>query len=285
MKEALTEAEAELAGAVAEEWIARALGRLTVIDEELVVPGVNFVYSLAGLSPPEIAICGDPADLLVQARARGAKGMGEGATFDPVGLGFDAGWTAFYDYFRRTGVPMEDLNFDKWLVFLESGVWASLFYENVAFVCSGPKSVRTDENGALHAGDGKAIEWRNGWGLYALNGVVVDEDIVMTPARDLDPQRILTTQNAEVRREIIRKIGIERAILGLKAKTIDAWDGYELLELPPIEGMTIKAVYLKMRNPSTGTYHVEGVPPEIRTCRGALSWRIGGAEWKPDQLT
>ena len=285
MKESLTEAEEKLADAVAEEWIARALGGQTVIDETLVVPGVNFVYSLAGISPPEIVICNDPADLLVQARKRGAAGPDEGATFDPIGLGFDSGWSSFYDYFRRIGVPMDDLNFDKWLAFLESGVWTSLFYENVAFVCSGPKTVRTDESGSLHASDGKAIEWPSGWGLYALNGVVVDEHIVMTPAKDLDPRLILTAQNAEIRREIVRKIGIERTILGLKAKITDAWDGYELLELPPIGGMTTKAKYLKMKNPRSGTYHVEGVPPETKTCREALSWRIGGAKWKPDQLT
>ena len=28
-----------------------------------------------------------------------------------------------------------------------------------------------------------------------------------------------------------------------------------------------------MRNPSIGVYHVEYVPPEIKTCKEALAWR------------
>jgi hypothetical protein len=48
--------------------------------------------------------------------------------------------------------------------------------------------------------------------------------------------------------------------------------------------------YLVMRNPSTGLYHMEGVPPEIRTVSSALAWRAAGlgdadGYWAPAALS
>ena len=66
----------------------------------------------------------------------------------------------------------------------------------------------------------------------------------------------------------------------LGGKLLDRWNEYELLELP-IPGMRMQPRYLKMRNPSVGCWHVEGVPPEITTCRAALAWRDGDTEYEP----
>ncbi len=43
--------------------------------------------------------------------------------------------------------------------------------------------------------------------------------------------------------------------------------------------------YLKMKNPSSGDIHIEGVPAEIKSCQEALLWRIGGKKWNPAQLS
>lgn len=47
------------------------------------------------------------------------------------------------------------------------------------------------------------------------------KDIVLTPAENLDCKRVLTEENAKVRKEIIKKIGIDRVIKELGAKTIE----------------------------------------------------------------
>jgi hypothetical protein len=114
--------------------------------------------------------------------------------------------------------------------------------------------------------------------------VLVPEDVAATPAESLDPAIILRERNIEVRKEIVRKIGIERILQKLGGRIVDAWNSYELVSLK-MPDMRIEPTYLKMQNPSTGTFHVEGVPPSITTCRGALSWRIGGLKWNPKQLT
>lgn len=171
-----------------------------------------------------------------------------------------------------------------YMEFLRTGCFVSILFQRLALISRRPKRVRLDSSGRLHADGEAAIEWRDGWKLFYLNGVLVPEEVAVTPATDLDPGVILRESNVEVRREIVRKIGVERLIQKLGGKVVDSWRGYELLTLD-IPGMGIKPTYLKMKNPSIGTYHVEGVPPRITTCREALSWRVGGLKWNPKQLT
>lgn len=269
IKENLTDDEEKLIDKLAKSWIDRAL-TFQQLDENKMVEGIDFIYSLGELKPPRIVICNDPMDMMVAAQEAGAE-VKKGETFDYFGLGYDSGWTAFYDYFQKIGIDLSDLDFNKWMTFLESGIWASLFYENVAFVCAGPSRIHLNKEENLHNEKGMAIEWKSGWGLYFLNGVGVEEELVLTPAEKLDPVILLKEKNAEVRREMVRKIGIERICQKLDAKVIDKEGDYELLLLDLQDGR--QRPYLKMKNPSIDTIHIEGVAPDIKTVRDALAWR------------
>ena len=164
-----------------------------------------------------------------------------------------------------------------------------LLCKDFILIYNRPAHIGRNTLGQLHATDRMAIEYRDGWGLWMLNGIEVSKNLVMTPAHDLDPTLIMTEKNAEIRREIVRKIGIERLLTKLKAKVLDKRGDYELLQLPKIEGMAIVPTYLKMRNPSLGVWHVEGVPPTVKTVQQALNARAGkllsAGDWMPEQLT
>lgn len=135
-----------------------------------------------------------------------------------------------------------------------------------------------------HCEIGQAIILPND-GLWFLNGVLVSQDLVETPAEKLNPRLLLKATNAEVRREIVRKIGIERVCAALATKILDKSGEYELLSLDLGDGRS--RPYLKMRNPSIGVYHIEGVAPHITTVRQAINWRAGNdqEEWTPEVLT
>lgn len=92
---------------------------------------------------------------------------------------------------------------------------------------------------------------------------------------ELDPKCILTERNAEVRREIVRRIGIDRVIQRLPAKWLDDWGNYRLLEIDINE--RFRPRYLKMLKPSIGVWHLEGVPSDIQTCREVLAGGIARA--------
>jgi len=246
------------------------------VDE--IVSGINFLYELADMPNPEIVICPNPMDMAIEAKLK------KGDTIDYLGNGYDSAWTAFYDFFQRIGIEFDkEINFDKWLNFIcKSGVFATCLYEKVAFVCIRPCKVSLNNNGDLHCENDMAIKWRDGYGDYYLNGVSVEENIVLTPAEKLDPKIILTEKNVEVRREIVRKIGVEIVCNKLGAKVIDSYKDYELLTLDLGDGR--ERPYLKMKNPSIGTYHIEGVHPDCKTVKDALKFR-NGTDVEPEFLT
>lgn len=188
-----------------------------------------------------------------------------------------------YDFLRETG-QISSAPFDKFTQFLRAGCFLTELSSNNAIVIKRPVFTKFNNSMRLHSEDGPAIKWRDGIEIYCLNGVQVPKKVVKTPAGQLDPRLILKVRNAEVRKEVIRKIGMDNLITAFKGKLMDAWNGYELIRLS-IPDMKLAPVYLKMINPSTGALHFECVAPEITTCREALSWRVGGLAWNPQQLT
>jgi len=189
---------------------------------------------------------------------------------------------AMYDFLHECGEPISQ-DIKRYMRFIDAGCFISFMSYGLAIVCKRPRYIKTFKD-RLHCDDGPAIEWADGSRWYCLNGVRVPHQLITLSPGDFDPRIILMIENAEVRKEIVRKIGIENLISRLNGQLLDRWNGYELIKLN-MPGMQIVPVYLKMTNPSTGAIHVEGVPPEIATCREALSWRVEGTDWNPEQLT
>ncbi|MGH2361004.1 MAG: DUF6745 domain-containing protein, partial [bacterium] len=136
--------------------------------------------------------------------------------------------------------------------------------------------VRRDANNVniLHDETGPAIAWE-GYPMYFLNGVLVPAWLVETTADQLDALAFAKIENAEIRREFIRKIGVERLCAKLGTKVMDKQGDYEL-HLVDLHGETGAWPYLKMRNPSIGVYHMEAVSKECKTVEQALNFRNGG---------
>jgi hypothetical protein len=176
--------------------------------------------------------------------------------------------------------------------------WTVLFWD-WAFISEKPVSILKNAVG-LHCEDGPALLYPDGFAVYALNGVRVSREIVETAASELDPRLLLTEANAEIRREILRKIGIERALSVLGSTVVDKklvtipahrylvteednllgkeWIDipekhidYELVRLSLDDGRS--RPYLKMLNPSIGVWHIEGVSPQCATIDEALHFR------------
>ncbi|MDT7807660.1 MAG: hypothetical protein QOJ70_1473 [Acidobacteriota bacterium] len=163
----------------------------------------------------------------------------------------------------------------------DAGLW--MFWLTAAEIIALPRPVIVQSGGGLHCETGPAVSWPGSDQRYFfLNGVHVSEEIVSTPAERLDPRLMFFERNTGVRREIIRKVGIERVCETFNARSIDRQGDYELLLLDLRDGLM--RPFLKMRNPSIGVYHIEGVAPECRTVAQALAWR-NQSETPPSILT
>jgi hypothetical protein len=104
----------------------------------------------------------------------------------------------------------------------------------------------------------------------------------------MDAASVLSEQNADIRRELIRKVGIERMLGQLPHKSLDRVGDYDLLRID-IPGLIDDARFLKMVNPSIGCFHLEGVERECITVEQAINWRAGNfaanESWKPEIIT
>jgi hypothetical protein len=211
---------------------------------------------------------------------------------------FDSYLFAFYDYaleILKIEIPKEHLEkYNIWKGIMEMGLIYPL--DHICIVSEKPTTIHMNEKG-LHRDLGAALAYSGENDtlikLYYLNGVEVPESIVMTPAEELDAKLVLTEKNAEVRAQIVKKIGIKKVLSNLDAKSVEkkrieelsedkqkyltstikgnSFREYELLNLDVIDG-TYRP-YLKMLNPSTGEWHVEGVHPSCMTVEEALAWR------------
>ena len=194
----------------------------------------------------------------------------------------DKNYLMFHTYFYFEANQQQCSKIIGLAEYAKHGGWFIPFPE---FVVMSYKPLEIHMKGnVLHKDLAPAIKFRGDYEIFALNGVEMSKELVMTPAQELDVQLVLKEKNAEIRREIVRKIGVERLLTELKADVIDEMDSYQLLGLTLDDGRV--RPYLKMTNPSTGTFHVEGVAPEIKTVVEALAWRNQETMYiKPEILT
>jgi len=197
---------------------------------------------------------------------------------------------AFYDFFRgECGLQCTNTLQGLWDVAGTCGWWWP--FENACIITPKPSAIRKNDNG-LHCDGGPALSYTDAWHLWCLNGVRVPQWLAETTAEQLDPKKVVELTNAEVRREFVRKVGMERLWYKLQPTVIDeeAFDVGGQYQLADINVGSDRAWrYLRMENPSLpGTWHVEGVPQECRTVREALNFRNGltedqisddGADW------
>lgn len=196
---------------------------------------------------------------------------------------YDVNIFAFYDYcITELGIKIEDELLKKYNAWKATHNLGLIFpFDDKCIVTEKPIEIHRKGN-VLHNETGPAIRYSDGFSVYILNGVRMIKEYVETPWDKLDAKIIIKEKNAEVRRELVRKIGIERVVENLGAKVIDVEGDYELLLLNI--GDKVDRPYLKMKNPSIGVYHIEGVSPECRTVKDAIKFRNGSDE-KPSVLT
>jgi hypothetical protein len=104
-------------------------------------------------------------------------------------------------------------------------------------------------------------------------GVLVPPEVVFHPER-LDPLRILSEENAEIRRVMLERAGLEAILARAGAKTVDS-DTDAGGERRLIHIKRLKHVYLLCRCPSTAREYLLRIPPAMQTCRQAAAWTAG----------
>lgn len=169
-----------------------------------------------------------------------------------------------------------------------------------------------DQDMEFHNANGMVIQFSDGSGAYASHGIPM-KAIYMKAPEKLDTSLLFTETNVDVRRELLRRIGVSRLLE--HGKVIEEKGDYKLIDMAPLlnkirtEGVIdddnfnrnrrggraprrvndiLYAPYLYMKNPSVeGAFHLEGVSPECRTVQDAINWRADShwINWEPYMLS
>lgn len=213
-------------------------------------------------------------------------------------------WIARFEFAKQIGVTYDadaDEKLGLWGEIARSIMWWYPFTKACILV-DRPSAIHLKDPRTLHCETGPAFEFRDGTGVYVLNGVRVPKWLVETKAADITAEQVMGLSNAQQRAEAVKKVGLVRLKEKLKPEVIDKYDlklpngkvsAYELFTIE-IEGRRC-GPYLQMVNPSTGHIHIEGageaisgggVNTEIKTCRQALAHKWGYDDFvEPQQLT
>jgi internalin A len=155
-------------------------------------------------------------------------------------------------------------------------------YENVCVVCDRPRILSFDNQERLHAEGSPAVQFADGWSVYAYHGVRLPEEYGKVPPNQWQAQWLLEEKNAELRRALIQGIGYDRICQELQAIELDSWQEYTLLKIE--SDVDLEPIYLlKMTCPSTGYIHALRVPPDMKSAREAISWVNWGIT--PDEFS
>lgn len=144
-------------------------------------------------------------------------------------------------------------------------------YEKLCLVCDRPRHLSFDAENRLHAEGLPAIQFADGFSVYAYAGVRLPEQYGRLHPQQWRSHWLLQEPNAELRRVLIQGIGYGRICQELEATELDSWQAYTLLEID-VEEDDEPILLLKMTCPSTGFIHVARVPPDSLSAKEAISW-------------
>ncbi|MGK7874187.1 MAG: DUF6745 domain-containing protein [Xenococcaceae cyanobacterium] len=150
-------------------------------------------------------------------------------------------------------------------------------FEKTCLACDRPTKLSFDNENRLHAEGEPAIQFVDGYSLYAYQNVILPEKYGRIHPHQWRSQWLLEEQNAELRRVLIQGIGYARICQELQVIELDTWREYTLLRID--NDIDVEAIYLlKMTCPSTGYIHALRVPPDMQSAREAIRWANWGVD-------
>lgn len=257
---------------IKDEYIEHALTYVP-LDLEAAKDCIGQAYSLIDLPLPEIVVCGSPLEMQKKANelAKTEK------TFYAFGSYLTVGWQSFYAYydvFKELGVITEENSpeYFKLRRFLDSGIFLTIEFDTHILICEKPV-VCLRNNTRLHNTKGYAIEWRNGDGLYFINGRSIEKDVYEKALnRTLTKKEYINETNDETRSAWYEILGPEALMKLLDAGLVDTRkivhkngdvETFELYRTKKNDNKILNEPYawLKRICPSTGTVYLTPTNP------------------------
>jgi hypothetical protein len=189
-----------------------------------------------------------------------------------------ADWIALFLFLREKLAVRYDATLNErlnWWADLARSCFWWWPYREMCIVSERPAEVHMPDGRRLHQDAGPAVRFRDDWSIWAIDGVLVDEQVVLRPETQT-LQQIRRERNAEVKRIRIERYGWKRYLDEVGATVLDRRRNdieatrETLLRISDRERLLVCAC------PSTARIYALPVPPETRTCQEAQAWLSGG---------
>lgn len=202
--------------------------------------------------------------------------LGENKLQDNISHNYISHMTNSYKYLKRNGEKFEEeLNA---LSEMADCYFYAIALEDRVVLSHFPEEIHVNEQHQLHNYNGPSMSFRDGDKVYHFSGFVVDAVLAETPVDKVTKEMILSQEDTDVRRELMRKVGPVRLKEILGAKIIDTMDEYTLLRLD-LNGS--EETFLQFPCTSTGHTHIHGINPDhVKDCRTALAFKFQQPTWK-----
>lgn len=171
----------------------------------------------------------------------------------------------------------EDIN--TWALLCHAAA-GYIFSNNIVYVCRRPMTCTFNGSDRVHNEEGPAMVWRDGYEVYAWNGINVDKDLIMN-RRCITVESITDEPNAEIRRTMIEIYGEAKYLMNAGANLIHTDEFGRLYELKRPNGDHIQMVRVTNSTPEPdGTFkdYYLSVPPFMTRAKQAVAWTFNMQE-------
>lgn len=264
------------------------------LDEKLIKTSTKDLWALFDLPAPTIYLTTGPLDAIKKAQELGDK-----RTKQEIRNDFIYGtWDFYWTYHYRFGLELDPNMYEKsdqqeieTVIAFAKAVPLCLCYDNAIIVSARPIRLTFAPDERLHNDSVAAIEYADGTAIYAWNDVNVPEWVILYPEK-ITVDIIEAEANAEIRRIMIERYGLQRYLIDSKAEIIhkdtDPQNGDQrvLYRKEVKEDEPIIMVHVKNSTPepdgSIKDYFIR-VPPAITTAGSAVAWTFGlnESEYRP----
>jgi hypothetical protein len=243
------------------------------LDPSKTKQAFEWAYQLAGYQSPEVIIVDSP----LAAQKKACQLTGENRAHPNHNYQwYWTGYYGFYDYILNELFPEKKGDFhllEDALFFIQNSHYF-VYFDDKVIVSQRPTEIHVDSENdhRLHNELGPALKYADGYSVYALDGVLITEEMLMKVNSKLDASSILGIENADQRVVCTKYFGVGNMLTELEAKELDSFKWYKLYQVE-LEGETEKL--LELKNPSEPKTHYEFVPPHVESCQQAMAVRCG----------
>jgi general stress protein YciG len=174
-------------------------------------------------------------------------------------------WAGLYDFAKYIGVKFDQKTYDLFMSFVPN-VSFIIPYKGIAFVSETPNRIVWDASGRLSYDHGKAVRYKDGYGLYCLDGVTFsEEEYNKIVNEEFTLETIAAAKMGADKSAVAQKyLRPDRLLEACKAKLVHTGQkGTELYQVDNFMDTGRTQYCMKMKHPSIDRHYIEWVHPDI----------------------